>query len=165
MIAAVTPSVTTGISAPSALTSSGTATNVSRLLSGPAATGSSASISGFAQLLGNLQQLQTQNPAAFQRTVTQIASQLQTAAKQQQGPESQYLSNLAAKFENIANGGNLSQLQPHHHGHHQHSAQTYNSAGQATAQGISDGIPSSSSSQLQSLFASLNTQVTQALTT
>ena len=53
---------------------------------------STASISPLAQLLDNLQQLQTQNPAQFQQVVTQIASQLQSAAssKAQRPPASSF---------------------------------------------------------------------------
>ena len=65
------------------------------------------------QLLSNLQQLQTQSPVQFQQVVGQIASRLQSAA-QQQGHASAgaLLLDLAAKFQNIAGGGPLSQLQP-----------------------------------------------------
>jgi hypothetical protein len=52
-----------------------------------------------------LQQLQTHNPAEFQQVVSQIASQLQSAAKPTQGQQSNFLSNLATKFQNVANGG------------------------------------------------------------
>jgi hypothetical protein len=48
---------------------------------------SSVTISGPGQLLSDLQQLQTQNPAEFQQVVSQIASQLQSAAQQTQGQQ------------------------------------------------------------------------------
>jgi hypothetical protein len=119
-------------------------TNVSNAPSGlpggasaPGSTSSSAIISGPGQLLSNLQELQTQDPTKFQQVTSQIAGQLQTAAQQTQGPQSTFLSNLATKFENVANGGSLSQLQSGHHHHHHHQTQQADSqGGPSQAQGI-----------------------------
>src|ERR1700722_19067859 len=95
--------------------------------SGGASAGqASATISGQGQLLSQLQQLQTQNPAKFKQGAAQIANQLQAAAQQQaSSSQSSFLNHLAGEFQNVANGGNLSQLQPNHHAHHGHG--TYNS--------------------------------------
>ena len=70
-------------------------------------------ISSPGQLYSNLQKLQAQDPTTFKTVVAQIASQLQTAAREQ-GDTAQglFLSNLAQKFQNVANGGDLSQLTP-----------------------------------------------------
>ncbi|HLJ93761.1 MAG TPA: hypothetical protein VKU02_11285 [Gemmataceae bacterium] len=123
---------------------------------------SSASISGVGQLLGSLQQLQAQNPSQFQQVVAQIANQLQTAAQQQgQTREGQFLSNLASKFENVANGGSLSQLESHHHGHHAH--QTYNSNGQSVSAAAPNNAQASTNADLQKLFAQFAQEVNQAL--
>ncbi len=126
-------------------------------------------ISGPGQLLSNLQQLQTQNPAKFQQVVSQIASQLQTAAKQTQGPQSTFLASLAAQFQSVANGGSLSQLQPQqHHRHHHHAQQAYSQNAGAQPQGLAGlaqpgGSQSSSGSTMQQLFATISSEVTQAL--
>jgi hypothetical protein len=127
----------------------------------------STSISGPGQLFSDLQQLQAQNPAAFQQVTSQIATQLQAAAQQTQGPQSDYLSNLAAKFQNISSGGSLSQLQPKHH-HHHHAQQADSESSQSQPQGIeallqatasqSSGSQSSSNSNLQQLFTAFTAQ-------
>lgn len=141
----------------------------------------SASISPMGQLVSNLQQLQTQDPTKFQQVVGQIATELQTAAQQsgQTGPSSStqqpgqagtsnFLTQLAASFKAIANGGSLSQLQAqHHHGHHQ----MYDSTGQSvstTPTSPSTTSPagsanSTSGSNIQQLFATITSQVAQAL--
>jgi hypothetical protein len=132
---------------------------------------SSATISGPGQLLSNLQQLQAQNPAKFQQVVSQIASQLQAAAQQTQGAQSTYLSNLAAQFQSVANGGSLSQLvqpQQQHHHHHHHAQQAYSQSGQTQPQGLtglaqSSGSQSSSNASLQQLFSTISTEVSTAL--
>ena len=105
--------------------------------SSPADTPSTATISGPGQLLSNLQQLQAQDPARFQQVTSQIATQLQTAAQQTQGPQSNFLSTLSSKFQNISSGGSLSQLVPGQHHHHHHAQQTDDSQGsQSQPQGI-----------------------------
>ena len=82
-------------------------------LSGGEGGQSSASISGPGQLVSELQQLQQQNPTEFQQIVSQIAKQLESAAQQAgQGQQGTLLSDLAQKFQNVANGGDLSQLLP-----------------------------------------------------
>jgi hypothetical protein len=128
----------------------------------------STSISGPGQLLSNLQQLQAQDPTKFQQVVSQIATQLQSAAQQTQGPQSNSLSNLATKFQNIASGGSLSQLQPQQHHHQHHAQQAYSQNSQSQPQGIAalaqpSGSQSSSSSTIQQLFANISTEVSQAL--
>src|ERR1700692_1322089 len=83
----------------------GGSTPLGGLTGGQAAGGASqrsATIYGPGQLLSNLQQLETQNPAEFKQIVSQIASQLQTAAQQTQGPQSSFLTNLADKFGSVA---------------------------------------------------------------
>jgi hypothetical protein len=125
---------------------------------------SSAAISAAGKLLSNLQQLQMQNPAKFKQVVSQIASQLQTAAQQTQGPQSDLLSNLAAKFQSVANGGSLSQLQPGQLQHHHHRAQqAYGQGAQLqpqTAAGLTQlsGSQPPSSPTLQQLFTTISTQ-------
>jgi hypothetical protein len=133
-------------------------------------TQSAANISGPGQLLSNLQQLQTLDPTKFQQLVAQIAGQLQTAAQKTQGPQSTFLANLASQFQNVANGGSLSQLQPqsHHHHHHHPAQQAYSQNTQSQSQGVAglaqtSGSQSSASSTMQQLFSSISKEVSQAL--
>ncbi|HZZ79731.1 MAG TPA: hypothetical protein VFE62_14520 [Gemmataceae bacterium] len=123
------------------------------------------SISGPGQLLSELQQLQSTDPDKLKQVASDIAQQLQSAA-QQQGQQTgfgQFLDNLAGKFENIANGGDLSQLQPgqqvhgHGHGHHHHS---YDSNGQS----VDPTSPTSATGDpIDQLLASIAGTVSQAL--
>jgi hypothetical protein len=141
-------------------------------LSGGEGSGSSqstASISGPGQLFANLQQLQQQNPTAFTQVVLEIASQLQAAAQQTQGRQSTFLSNLAAKFESIANGGSLSQLLPQNQGNQNQIQRAYSNGAQTQSQGVAGfsqqgGSQSSGNSSLQQLFATISNEVNQALT-
>ncbi len=115
--------------------------------------GSSTTISGFGQLLSALQQLQTQDSTQFNQTVSQISSQLQSAAQQQgQSSQGNALTNLANQFQNVANTGDLSQLRL---GHHKHDGE-YGSNGQPTES-------SSSNNDLQQLFADIASQVNSTL--
>lgn len=96
----------------------------------------SVNVSQPAELFSKLQQLQQTDPDKFKQVLTNIAGELQNAAKGKSGFEAQALSDLATKFQNVANGGDISQLKPpsssnsdqytqqgavsakHHHGHH-----------------------------------------------
>ncbi|HLJ97696.1 MAG TPA: hypothetical protein VKU02_31330, partial [Gemmataceae bacterium] len=129
----------------------------------------SAQISGPGKVLSQLQQLRAQDPAKFKTVVTNIASQLQAAAKQQgQTPEGQFLSDLANKYQAVANGGSLALLQPNHNG--QLVPQAYTPTGQVASQRAlapvsnlgGQGFPSSN---LQQLFGSISKEVSQALET
>jgi len=89
-----------------------------------------AGISQASQFLSKLEQLKQQDPAQFKEVPSQIADKLAAAAQQQtQGADSQFLTQLADKFRNAAQTGDLNQLQPPaggHHGHHHHRvAQAY----------------------------------------
>ena len=87
---------------------------------------STAPLSAFplAQSLSQLQQLGQTNPAAFKTVLTDIANKLQATAQQEGGREGQALSNVASKFQQAAQTGDLSSLRPahHHHGHHHRPA-------------------------------------------
>ena len=121
----------------------------------------SATISGPGQLFSELQQLQAQDPNKFQQVASQIAGQLQSAAQQQgTGNQADFLNKLAGQFNNVANGGDISQLKPHHHGHHG-GHKTYNSSGQAVAS--SPGTSSASGTSVQDLFKTIANEVAQAL--
>jgi hypothetical protein len=117
----------------------------------------SVSISGIGQLLGALQQLQTQSPNQFTQVVSQISNQLQTAAQQQgQTSQASALSDLANQFQNVASTGDLSQLHLHRHTQNNPSS-TYGSTGQSPASN------SSGNSNLQQLFANIANEVNAAL--
>ena len=86
--------------------------------------------SQVATLFQQLKQLQTSDPSEFKRVLTDAAGQLQAAAQQQPDPtQAAFLNNLASRFQDAANTGNFSALQPqgsdgsyapkgHHHHHH-----------------------------------------------
>jgi hypothetical protein len=127
---------------------------------------SSASISAPGQLLSELQQLQAQDPTKFTQVVGQIASQLQTAAQQSQGGQADFLSNVAQQFQSVANGGSLTQLQGHNHDHRVPA--TYASGGSGASQSLAGAAPqgsasTASGSSVQQLFASISSEVSQAL--
>jgi hypothetical protein len=128
-----------------------------------------ATISGPGQLLANLEELQSQDPVRFRQVTTQIAAQLRTAAQQASpGANANLLSDLSIKFQNIANGGSLSQLQP------QTPQSTigigaYTSAAQNSTAGLigltlQNGNQSNApNSNLQQIFVSISNQVSRAL--
>ena len=72
----------------------------------------SLSISKPAEMFSKLEQLKASDPEKFKQVVTDIASKLKSAAEKQSGPAAAMLSDLAGKFENVAKGGDLSQLKP-----------------------------------------------------
>jgi hypothetical protein len=147
------------------LLASGSSSSNAAIASGPASGSSvSAEISPAGQLFSNLQALQTQDPAKFKDVVGQIADQLSSAA-QQQSPSgaSNFLTNLADKFQNVASGGDVSQLQPHHHHGHHGGHHSYNSAGQGVTSTTSTASADSAGATLEQLFANINNEVTQAL--
>jgi hypothetical protein len=89
----------------------------------------SVGVSKFAQLMQQLQQLQTSNPAEFKTVMSDAATQLKAAAAQQTDPgKATFLNNLSDRFQKAADTGDLSALKPQggiagaygHHGHHGH---------------------------------------------
>jgi len=84
-------------------------------------------VSPFAQILSQLQLLQQTDPTKLKSVLGDIATQLQAAAQQDGGAAGQRLSALANKFQQAAQTGDLSGLQPHHqfHGHHHGGAAAY----------------------------------------
>ena len=94
----------------------------------------SATFSKPSEIYAKLQQLMQQDPTKAKALLSQIADQLKTAAQQQTGDAATRLNDLASKFENAAQTGDLSQLKPPaHHGHHR-PASTAASAGDQVAQ-------------------------------
>ena len=89
--------------------------------------GARLSVSPLAQVLSQLQQLQQTNPAKFTSVLTDIANKLHAAAQQEGGPQGQRLADLADRFQQAAQTGDLSALRPahRHHHHHSHGAAAY----------------------------------------
>ena len=110
----------------------------------------SSEISSLASLMSQLQQLQQSDPTKFKTVIADIASTLKTDAKNATGSQASFLNNLAAKFDQAAQTGQMPDLQPkaqaggHHH--HHHHVQSYDSQNPSSA-GISSATSSSSSSQ------------------
>ena len=91
--------------------------------------GDSPDISPAAQFLSMLQQIQQQDPAKFQQIISQITTQLQTAAKNAANggdtSRADQLNQLASQFQSAASNGQLPSVQTlqqaglaGHHGHH-----------------------------------------------
>ena len=117
--------------------------------SGSVPTDSSA-ISSFANLMSELQQLQHNDPTKFKAVMADIASTLKTDAQNATGSQASALNNLAAKFDQAAQTGQMPNLQPQgqqgaggHH-HHHHHVQSYQSQ---AADGTSSAASGSSSQQ------------------
>jgi hypothetical protein len=117
--------------------------------SGSVPTDSSA-ISSFANLMSELQQLQQNDPTKFKAVMADIASTLKTDAQNATGSQASALNNLAAKFDQAAQTGQMPNLQPQgqqgaggHH-HHHHHVQSYQSQ---AADGTSSAASGSSSQQ------------------
>ncbi len=73
----------------------------------------SISLSGGGQLLGRLQTLQARDPLEFRRVLQQSAGALQAAARQAGNtPRGRALADLAARMQRVANGGDVSLLNP-----------------------------------------------------
>ena len=66
-----------------------------------------------AEFFSKLQELQESDPEKFKEVVSDIADQLEAAAEDEDlSSASSMLSDLAAKFRDVANGGDISQLRP-----------------------------------------------------
>ena len=93
---------------------------------GGAATTDSAQLSPMASLLNQLQQLQQTDPDKFKSVMSSIADTLKTDAQNATGPQAKRLNDLADKFSQAAQTGQMPDLQPpgqqpgasgHHHHH------------------------------------------------
>ena len=121
------------------LTSIGSVTSSATLLAGLDGGGDhdgpgSVRVSPLAQLLSQLQQLQQVDPSKLKTMLSDIANQLRATAQQEGGSQGATLSNLADKFQQAAQTGSLSSLQPtpHHHHHRHHGAAAYQASGTPT---------------------------------
>jgi hypothetical protein len=107
-------------------------------------------LSPFAQILSTLQQLQQSNPTEYQQVTSQIATNLQSAAKTAttDGDTSQAneLNQLATDFQSASQNNTLPNVQDlaqalSGHGHHHHGYHTQSSSGDSS--GTSTNTPSS----------------------
>ena len=116
----------------SEISSFNTTSNQTASTNSSASTASSTDTIDFSQVgkvFQELKQLQTTNPTEFKQVLTDAATKLQAAAQQQTDPtQASFLNNLASRFQEAANTGNLSALQQsssngsyaprgHHHHH------------------------------------------------
>ena len=114
--------------------------------SGSVPTDSSA-ISSFATLMSELQQLQQNDPTKFKAVMADIASTLKTDAQNATGSQASALNNLAAKFDQAAQTGQMPNLQPqgqpgaggHHHHHHVQSYQSQAADAASTSSAAESG--------------------------
>jgi len=106
-------------SAVSTLVSSSSIKGPSVIAQAANANKSTSSISGLGLLFSNLQQLQANNPDQFKQVLNQIIAQLQQEAQAHgQTADGQFLTSLANKLQNVANGGQFASVQPKIHQHH-----------------------------------------------
>lgn len=86
--------------------------------------GDTTAMSGIAQFMSKLSSLEQSNPDQAKQVLSTIASKLNDAASSATGDQATHLKDLAAKFTQAADTGDLSGIQPpqggggHHHHHH-----------------------------------------------
>lgn len=102
----------------------------------PQATTDQASISQTGQLMSQLQQLQTTDPAKFKAITQQISNDLEAKAQNGGNP---MLAKLAQNFAQAAQSGSMDSLQPHK-GKHSHGAGKHH--GGSKAGGLLDEVNS-----------------------
>jgi hypothetical protein len=136
-------------------------------------------ISSFAQILSTLQQLQQSNPSEYQQVTSQIATNLQSAAKTATADgntaQANELNQLASDFTNASQNNTLPNIQDlaqalGGHGHHHHhmgsqSSDSTSTSDTSSTSGSSDSTNASSTenpmSQLISAFLSNSSSVAQ----
>jgi hypothetical protein len=125
------------------------------------------------EFFNKLKNLQETDPAKFKETVSKIADELENASKDSSlGNATGMLTDLAKKFRDVANGGDIAQLQPpqpptdtsgvsgaHKHQHH-HKAQQYSQQGQTSTDMItSAGAQSNSGDKVKELMDKIFSEV------
>jgi hypothetical protein len=150
-------------------------TNPETTVTGRAA--DSVEFSQAGQLLKDLKQLQTSDPAEFKQVLSDAATQLKTAAGQQTDPgAASFLNNLSDRFQKAADTGDLSALKPntpagggykahgHHGGHHRQPDNDASSTSTTDATNVMDLVTQSlaatpaasqTGAQVQSLLSTL----------
>jgi len=134
-----------------------------------------ANVSGPGEMYAKLQQLQQQDPAKFKEVCQSISEELQAAADEQGDSfNGNMLSDLADKFASVAEGGDISQLQPPPppppgNGPEAVSGQ-YTQQDQELIQQMLDSLNTSSTSEtssqdaMQQIFSSIMDKIESALT-
>ena len=112
------------------------------------ASADSTQMSAMASMLNQLQQLQQTDPNKFKSVMSGIADTLKTDAQNATGPQAQGLKDLADKFSQAAQTGQMPDLQPKGQpqgasGHHHHHPQV---------QGYQNGSSATTGSQNQPAF-------------
>jgi hypothetical protein len=107
------------------------------------ATQYSASLSPFGQLISKLDSLAASDPDKFKSLTTQIASELTAAAGRSEGPQADFLKQIAQKFTAASQSGDASGLRParsghHHSGHHRAAAYSAQEANSTSASSSPD---------------------------
>lgn len=134
----MTISSTPGISGTSSIASLSSVSFASTQTTQAAASdGDTSHVSKMGQLMKQLQDLEKSDPAKAKQALTQIASKLNDAAASATGPlggdDAQHLKDLAAKFSDAAQSGDLSKLEPkaghHHHAQAQSADEKYKANG------------------------------------
>ena len=110
-----------------------------------------ASASGFGQVLNQLQNLATSDPAQFKQQTSSIASQLNTMASQSSGFEAQLFQNLSTQFQQASQTGQVPKLAESHHGRHHYDSSTV----------TSNAAASSGAGSLTSAASASTTQIAQ----
>lgn len=108
---------------------------------GGVSTMDSTQLSPMASMMNQLQQLQQTDPTQFKSVMSSIAATLTTDAQNATGPQAQHLTDLANKFSQAAQTGQMPDLQPpgqqqgasaHHH-HHHHVSSYQNGSSSSTS--------------------------------
>lgn len=128
----------------------------------------SGQLSPFAQLMSTLQQLQQSDPAKYKQVTSQIATNLQSAAKTAQSDgntaAANQLTQLSSDFSTASTSGQLPNISDlaqavgggHHHGHHHHAeaastdSDTSSTASSNSNQGISQLLSALQTNSAQS---------------
>jgi len=132
-------------------------------------------LSPFAQLLNTLQQLQQSNPTLYQQVTSQIATNLQSAAKTATADgnttQAAQLNQLATDFTNASQNNTLPNIQDlaqamsgghgHHH-HHMHASSSSSDQDSSNQANTNQASPATNLSQLISAFLVNGTSSTQS---
>jgi len=144
---------------------------VASALTGSTSQGASFQSSKAADLFNKLSQLQASDPAKFKAVTADIANKLKAAAAQTTGAQAQHLNDLAAKFQQASDTGDMTALQPaqqqqgHHHHHHYASQTTGSTVADAVNTQTNDTSSSTTQNPMQALWSSIFDEVNTALGT
>ena len=160
----------------SSQTAAGSAISPTTNTSGSSSVASSSrdgsSLSSAAKLFSTLQNLSQSNPAEFKKISSQLASQLQQAAKDAKDPgQADALNQLATNFQNAAKSGNFSDLfsqsgsvaSTSHIGGHHHHYHVGADSDDNSSSSSSSSASQSTSDPLSAIFSDALTQISKDL--